>query len=114
MIDLTQITYDIRLGVFALSWQTVDSVRIKLTVGEIQELKRCVDHAAGRGGFQNLLLHLWYHLDEGNGEIDLSFLLMERINRYAFKYGNANWRRTLRHIFRRTLGANLDRGLVVR
>jgi hypothetical protein len=89
-------------------------VRIKLTIGEVQELRRVVDHSAGRGGFQNLLLHLWYHLDEESGEIQVSYLLMERINRYAFQYGNAYWRRTLRRIFRRTLGANLDRGLAIR
>lgn len=89
-------------------------MRIKLTIAEIGELKRLVDQSAGRGGFQNLLLHLWYHLDEESGEIDLSHLLMERINRYAFQYGNIYWRRTLRRIFRRTLGANLDRGLALR
>ncbi len=89
-------------------------MRIKLTIAEIGELKRVVDHSAGRGGFQNLLLHLCYHLDETTGEIDLSHVLMERINRYAFRYGNVYWRRTLRRIFRRTLGANLDRGLVIR
>ena len=89
-------------------------MRIKLTISEVQELKRLVDHLAGRGGFQNLLRHLWYHLDEESGEIQMSHLLMERINRYAFQYGNVYWRRTLRRIFRRTLGANLDRGLAFR
>ncbi len=86
-------------------------MRIKLTTGEIRELKRVLENAIGRGGFQNLLLHLWYHLDEDNGEIELSYLLMERIHRYAFQYKSVYWRRTLRKIFRRTLGANLDRGL---
>ena len=89
-------------------------VIIKLTLGEVQLLKQLVSQAKGRGGFQNLLLNLWYHLDEDTGEIQISYLLAERINRYAFQYQNAYWRRTLRKIFRRALGANLDRSLTLR
>lgn len=89
-------------------------VRIKLTVGEIDLLNGLVGRSAGRGGFQNLLRYVWYHLDEQTGELDLSGLLLERIHRYAFAYKNAYWRKTLRKIFRRTLGANLDRGLILR
>ena len=87
---------------------------IKFTIGEIEHLNDLVARSAGRGGFQNLLLHVWYRLDEQTGEIDLPYLLLERIYRYAFAYKNAYWRKTLRSIFRRTLGANLDRGLVLR
>jgi precorrin-6B methylase 2 len=86
-------------------------MRIKLTTGEIAELKRRVDRSTGPGGFQNLLRHLWYHLDDDTGELVLNEVLLERIYRYAFQYDNSGWRRTLRKIFRRTLGANLDRGL---
>ncbi len=89
-------------------------MRIKLTVGEIAVLNKLVAQSAGRGGFQNLLLYLWYRLDEETGELDLPILMLERIHRYAFAYRNIYWRRTLRRIFRRTLGANLDRGLVLR
>ena len=89
-------------------------MRIKLTTGEIRDLKRLVDESGGRGGFQNLLLHLWYQLDDESGEIVLNHVLLEQINRYAFQYSNTYWRRTLRRVFRRTLGANLDRGLVLR
>lgn len=89
-------------------------MRIKLTVGEIDVLNDLVDRATGRGGFQNVLLYVWYRLDEQTGELDLPFLLLERIHRYAFAYKNAYWRKTLRKIFRRTLGANLDRGLILR
>ncbi len=83
---------------------------IKLTVAEIQHLSEVVNKNRGKGGFQNLLLHCWYHLDAATGELALSDLLLERINRYAFSYRNLHWRKTLRKIFRRTLGANLDRG----
>jgi hypothetical protein len=84
---------------------------IKLTVGEIELLRDFVDRNRGRGGFQNLLLHLWYRLDEDSGEIEIPYLLHERIHRYAFEYKSSLWRKLLRNIFRRTLGANLDRGL---
>lgn len=87
---------------------------IKLTLGELQLLKLLASQAKGRGGFQNLLLHLLYQLDEDTGEIQISHLLAERINRYAFQYRNAYWRRNLRKVFRRTLGANLDRSLTLR
>lgn len=89
-------------------------MRIKLTMGEMRELKRLVDQSAGRGGFQNLLLHLWRQLDDESGEIILNYVLLERITRCAFQYDNACWRRTLRRVFRWTLGANLDRGVALR
>lgn len=89
-------------------------MRIELTVGEIELLNKLVAQSAGRGGFQNLLLHVWYRLDEPTGELDLPVLLLERIHRYALGYKNAYWRKTLRKLFRRALGANLDRGLVLR
>jgi hypothetical protein len=88
-------------------------MRIKLTVGEIELLNDRVGRLAGRGGFQNLLLYVRYRLDEQTGEVELPDLLLERIYRYAFAYKNAYWRKTLRRFFRRTLGANLDRSLVL-
>jgi hypothetical protein len=87
---------------------------LKLTVAEIEILRRRVDTPCGRGGFQNLCLQLWYRLDEETGELEVPYLLLERIHRYAFQYGRTDWRRALRRMFRRTLGANLDRGLVLR
>lgn len=89
-------------------------VRIKLTAGEIEHLNDLVGRSAGSGGFQNLLLYVWYRLDQETGELDLPGLLLERIHRYAFAYKSIYWRKTLRKIFRRTLGANLDRSLVLR
>jgi hypothetical protein len=87
---------------------------VKLTVNEIKSLTDSTRSLRGRGGFQNLLLHLWYRLDESTGEVELPYLLLERIHRYAFQYGKAHWRKTLRKIFRRTLGANLDRGFILK
>ena len=88
-------------------------MRIKLTHAEIALLSELINCPSGRGGFQNLLLHVWYHLDSDTGELELSHLLLERIHRYAFQYKRTYWRKTLRRLFRRTLGANLDRGLVL-
>ena len=106
------------IGQMSLEWwnpsRTMAPMVIKLTVAEIEALSEIVNKGRGRGGFQNLLLHCWYHLDEQTGELPLSELLLERINRYAFCYANSHWRKTLRRIFRRTLGANLDRGLTLK
>lgn len=88
-------------------------MRIKLTVGEIEMLRAHVPQGPARGGFQNLLLQVWFHLDETTGEVDLQGVLLERINRYAFAYDSASWRKFLRRVFRRTLGTNLDRGFLL-
>lgn len=86
---------------------------VKLTVGEIELLRELVTCRSGRGGFQNLALQLWYRLDEDTGELELPYLLLERVHRYAFHYKSASWRKALRNLFRRTLGANLDRGFIL-
>ncbi len=85
---------------------------IKLTAGEVKLLREVANGCHGRGGFQNLLLQLWYRVDDDSGELVVPRLLLERIYRYAFQYKNTTWRKTLRKVFRRTLGANLDRGLI--
>jgi hypothetical protein len=61
------------------------------------------------GGFQKLLVTLQYLLDEKSGKIELPDVLLERIPRYAFDYGNGGWESRLKHIFGRTLGPNLGR-----
>ena len=61
------------------------------------------------GGFQNLLVTLQYLLDEKTGTIELPSILLERIPRYAFDYGNGGWEERLKSIFARTLGQNLGR-----
>src|SRR5262245_31023728 len=55
-------------------------MKLKLTVGEIAMLEALVNHRRGRGGFQNLLLHVWYRLDAETGELELPVLLLERIH----------------------------------
>jgi hypothetical protein len=85
-------------------------MHIKLTVEEVAALKQA-SRLAGQGGFQRLMEHLEIRLEDDTGEMEIPYLLLERIHRYAFKYRNSSWRRVLRKIFRRTLGANLDRGL---
>ena len=91
---------------------TVRSMRIKLIVEEIELLRSLTLKESARGGFQNLLLQIWYRLDEDTGEVDLPFLLLERIHRYGFQYNSPSFRKTLRRLFRRTLGVNLDRGFL--
>ena len=61
------------------------------------------------GGFQKLLVTLQYLLNEETGTIELPDILLERIPRYAFDYGNGGWENRLKSIFGRTLGPNLGR-----
>jgi hypothetical protein len=61
------------------------------------------------GGFQKLLVTLQYLLDEATGVIELPDILLERIPRYAFDYGNGGWENRLKGIFARILGPNLGR-----
>jgi len=61
------------------------------------------------GGFQKLLVTLQYLVDENSGAIELPQVLLERIPRYAFDYGNGGWESRLKSIFSRTLGENLGR-----
>lgn len=61
------------------------------------------------GGFQKLLVTLQYLVDEKSGVIELPDVLLERIPRYAFDYGNGGWESRLKSIFSRTLGENLGR-----
>jgi hypothetical protein len=61
------------------------------------------------GGFQKLLVTLQYLVDEKSGAIELPKVLLERIPRYAFDYGNGGWESRLKSIFSRTLGENLGR-----
>jgi len=61
------------------------------------------------GGFQRLLVTLQYLTDEETGVIELPDILLERIPRYAFDYGNGGWESRLKSILARTLGENLGR-----
>ena len=61
------------------------------------------------GGYQRLLVTLQSLLDETTGIIELPNIVLERIPRYAFDYGNGGWENRLKSIFSRTLGPNLGR-----
>lgn len=61
------------------------------------------------GGFQKLLITLQYLVDDATGTIELPDVLLERIPRYAFDYGNGGWENRLKSIFGRALGDQLGR-----
>ncbi len=60
------------------------------------------------GGWQRLLVTLQELTNEANGEITIPPIILERIQRYAFSYGNGGWEDRLKSIFGRTLGDRLD------
>lgn len=78
-----------------------------MTVGEIAYFNLIVNSLKGRGGFQNLILYLWYQLDENTGILQISPDLLERIHRYAFCYHSKSWNKILIRLFSRTLGNDL-------
>lgn len=82
---------------------------IVLTPAEIAELFKQASHTAGDGGFQSLLVALQGKINRATGEIVLTPQDRERIERYAFDYGNGGWESRLVAIFGRTLGPKLDR-----
>lgn len=55
------------------------------------------------------MITLQYLLDESSGRIELPDVLLERIPKYAFDYGNGGWENRLKTIFARSLGENLGR-----
>ena len=59
-----------------------------------------------KGGFQALLVKL-QTLTNTSGLLYLSDQLLERIQRYAFSYGQGGWENRLMTIFSRTLGPKL-------
>ena len=63
------------------------------------------------GGWQSLLVILQRLLEEKTGRMHIPPHILERISRYAFKYGNGGWEGRLLGIFGRTLGPRLDGNL---
>jgi len=61
------------------------------------------------GGWQRLLVTLQELTDQATGEITIPPRILERIQRYAFDYGNGGWEDRLTEIFGRTLGQTLGR-----
>jgi hypothetical protein len=84
-------------------------MNIKLTVGELAELRKQDPMSAQDGGFQNFLVQLQYRVDDNTGELELSAEDLEKIPRYAFDYKQGGWQNRLVSIFGRTLGARLGR-----
>ena len=82
---------------------------VTLNKNEADLLRRQDPSTESEGGFQKLLVTLQFLLDEESGAIELPEILLERIPRYAFDYGNGGWEERLNGIFARTLGPALGR-----
>jgi len=61
------------------------------------------------GGWQRLLVTLQELTDDETGETSIPPVILRRLHRYAFFYGNGGWEDRLRAIFERSLGPNLGR-----
>lgn len=85
-----------------------NQMKIKLTVGELEELQKQDPSTARDGGFQNFLVQLGYRVSVTTGELDLDSEDLARIHRYAFDYKNGGWQNRLKKIFARTLGDDLS------
>lgn len=81
-----------------------------LNADEQAILARQDPDSGGDGGWQGLLVAL-QALVQPDGSVNLTDALMERIQRYAFNYGNGGWETRLLGIFGRTLGPRLDGNL---
>lgn len=81
---------------------------IILTPDEVEILFRQDSDTKHEGGWQNLLVALQQLTNEQTLEITIPPIILERIGRYAFQYGNGGWEGRLRSIFGRTLGPQLD------
>jgi len=84
-------------------------MNIPLTHGEMDALFLQDPGTEGDGGFQSLLVKLQGRVNRTTGEIILTSVLIERIARYAFDYGNGGWEKRLVGIFGRALGPRLGR-----
>ncbi len=80
--------------------------KIFLNQSEMNELRK---PNAGSGGWQSLLEGLQRKVDYQTGEITLTDSDVERIQRYAFDYGNGGWESRLISVFGRHLGQTLGR-----
>lgn len=86
--------------------QEVFMKKIFLNQSEMNELRK---PNAGSGGWQSLLEGLQRKVDYQTGEITLTDSDVERIQRYAFDYGNGGWESRLISVFGRHLGQTLGR-----
>lgn len=82
---------------------------VELTKDEMDTLFIQPPGTKGDGGFQSLLVNLQSRTNRATGELNLTSILIERIARYAFDYGNGGWENRLTSIFGRVLGPRLGR-----
>jgi hypothetical protein len=85
-----------------------NAISIHLSDDEFDALMQQDPASRGEGGFQSLLVTLQDNTDPHTKILVLPVHLIERINRYAFDYGQAAWEHTLKRIFSRALGDGLD------
>jgi hypothetical protein len=79
-------------------------ITVNLSPKELAVLDRQAPSTKENGGWQALLVTLQERVNRGSGSITLHGSDLERIQRYAFDYGNGGWENRLREIFQRTLG----------
>jgi len=84
-------------------------IPVTLNTAEIEVLFRQDPATQRDGGYQSLLVRLQNNTDRATGALTLTDSDLERIQRYAFDYGNGGWEDRLTGIFQRHLGAQLGR-----
>jgi len=84
-------------------------VTITLTQDEIDILDRQSPTSRDDGGYQSLLVQLQAKVNRTTRKLTLSDKDLERIQRYAFDYGNGGWESRLLGTFGRTFGPKLGR-----
>jgi hypothetical protein len=85
-----------------------NAISIPLNDDEFDALMQQDPASRSEGGFQSLLVTLQDNTDPHTKILVLPVHLIERINRYAFDYGQAEWEHTLKRLFSRSLGDGLD------
>ena len=80
-----------------------------LQAGEIAELDKQDPSTEFDGGYQKLMVGMQRKIDRKTGELVLTDNDLEKIQRFAFDYGNVGWETTLMGAFGRTLGQKLAR-----
>lgn len=84
-------------------------ITVTLTPEELAVLFKQSADSKTDGGWQKLLVTLQELTNESTGSVQIPPIILERIQRYAFDYGNGGWEDRLTAIFGRTLGSSLGR-----
>lgn len=87
-------------------------ITVILNPNQLAVLDRQAPSSKENGGWQNLLVTLQERVNRKSGSITLDASDLERIQRYAFRYGNGGWESRLREIFQSTLGPTLGKQYV--